>query len=92
MEVFSQFALIFMLCMLGLSILGITIFGLKNVITQKHKIQQIVFFFIPLLVFIVAYLITGNVGISAIYTLLIMLALKFLGILISGSRSLISNF
>ncbi len=92
MEAFSQFALIFMLVMLGISILGITVFGLKNVISQKHKIQQIAFFFIPVVVFAVAYLVSGFVGIAAINTLLIMIGLMLLGILVSGSRSLISNF
>lgn len=92
MEAFSQIALIFTIGLLGISILGITVFGLKNIATGKHKLFAIIFYFIPVVIFVLAYLITGFVGIAAIYTLLIMIALMFLGILASGSRSLISNF
>ncbi|AXJ01912.1 hypothetical protein CYPRO_2670 [Cyclonatronum proteinivorum] len=92
MEAFSQFALIFTIGLLGISILGITVFGLKNIFSGKHKLAAILFFFIPAVIFAVAYLATGFVGIAAIYTLLIMIGLMFLGILVSGSRSLISNF
>jgi hypothetical protein len=75
-----------------LSNLGVAIFGIKNIINGKHKIQQILFFFIPVLAFAVSYLIAGSLDVAAILALLIMLALMFLGILISGSRGLISNF
>ncbi|MCC5933210.1 MAG: hypothetical protein LAT75_03435 [Candidatus Cyclonatronum sp.] len=92
MEAFSQIALIFTIGLLGISILGITVFGLKNIFSQKHKLSAIVFFFIPVIIFAIAYLVTGFVGIAAINTLLAMIALMFLGILVSGSRSLISNF
>jgi len=92
METFSQIALIFTIVLLGIALLGVTVFGFKNIFQQKHKIGQIAFFFIPAVVFAIAYLVTGFVGIAAINTLLIMIALMFLGILLSGSRSLISNF
>jgi hypothetical protein len=72
--------------------LGILIFGGKNIINGKHKPQQIAFFFIPVLVFAISYLVTGNLQVGAILTLIIMIILMFLGILLSGSRSLISNF
>lgn len=72
--------------------LGILIFGGKNIINGKHKPQQIAFFFIPVLVFAISYLVTSNLQVSAILTLIIMIILMFLGILLSGSRSLISNF
>lgn len=92
METFSQFALIFTMVLLGIGILGILVFGTKNIINGKHKIQQIGFFLIPAVVFAIAYLVTGFVGIAAIYTFLIMLLLMFLGMIVSGSRNLISNF
>ncbi len=92
MEAFSQFALIFTIALLVISILGVTVFGFKNIFQRKHKIGQIAFFFIPVAVFAIAYLVTGMMGIAAINTLLIMISLMFLGILVSGSRSLISNF
>lgn len=92
METFSQFALVFTIALLVIAMLGVTVFGFKNIFQQKHKICQISFFFIPAAVFAVAYLVTGMMGIAAINTLLIMIGLMFLGILLSGSRSLISNF
>ncbi|MFW6347973.1 MAG: hypothetical protein ACOC2C_05105 [Cyclonatronaceae bacterium] len=92
MEAFSQFSLIFTMVLLGIGILGILVFGTKNIINGKHKIQQIGFFMVPVLVFGISYLITGFLGIAAIYTLLIMIALMFLGMIVSGSRNLISNF
>ncbi len=72
--------------------IGILIFGTKNIINGKHTVQQIAFYFIPVLVFGISFLITGNLPIAAILSLLIMIGLMFLGILISGSRSLMSNF
>lgn len=92
MESFSQFALIFTMVLLGIGILGIIVFGTKNIANGKHKIQQISFFLVPVVVFGISYLVTGFVGISAIYTLLIMLALMMIGMVVSGSRNLISNF
>lgn len=92
MEAFSQFALIFTLVLLGIGILGIVVFGAKNIATGKHKVQQIGFFIVPVAVFGIAYLVSGFVGIAAINTLLIMIGLMFLGMIISGSRNLISNF
>lgn len=92
MEAFSQFSLIFTMVLLGIGILGILVFGVKNIINGKHKVQQIAFFLVPVVVFAISYLITGFVGIAAIYTLLIMIALMFLGMVVSGSRNLISNF
>jgi hypothetical protein len=72
--------------------IGILIFGGKNIINGKHKPQQIAFFFIPIVVFGIAYLVAGNFQVAAILTLIVMILLMFIGILISGSRSLISNF
>ena len=91
----SPFVTIFLSIAIGLFVLSniaVGFFGLKNVINGKHKIQQILFFFIPIVAFAVSYLIASNIQVAAILTLLIMLALMFIGILISGSRGLISNF
>lgn len=72
--------------------LGILVFGSKNIINGKHKPQQIVFFFLPALILAITYFSTGNIEVAAILTLIIMIILMFVGILVSGSRSLISNF
>jgi len=72
--------------------LGILVFGSKNIINGKHKPQQIAFFFLPALILAITYLSTGNIEVAAILTLIIMIILMFVGILISGSKSLISNF
>ncbi|MCH8566615.1 MAG: hypothetical protein LAT67_00070 [Balneolales bacterium] len=87
-----QISLIFTIALVVISILGITVFGLMNVVNQKHKLETIVFFFIPLVIFAIAYLVTGAFGMAAINTLLAMIILMFVGMVASGSRSLISNF
>jgi hypothetical protein len=75
-----------------IGVIGISIFGVKNIIHGKHKPQQLAFFFIPVVAFGISYLITGNIPVAAILTLIVMILLMFLGILLSGSKSLISNF
>jgi hypothetical protein len=91
-ETFIVIGLSIAIGLLVIGNIGIVIFGSKNIINGKHKPQQIAFFFIPVVVLAISYLVTGNLPVAAILTLIIMILLMFLGILISGSKSLISNF
>ncbi|NCP84967.1 MAG: hypothetical protein GW809_09055 [Bacteroidetes bacterium] len=66
-----------------LSVLGMALFGAKNLISGKHEMQKILVLVIPFLVFGGVYFATGSADEAAMLTMLIMLG--FMAILIAFS-------
>ncbi len=71
--------------------LAILVFGSMNIAKGKHKIEQVVSFFVPVLIFLILWGVVGDLQIAAISTFLVMIVLMLLGIVISGSRSLFTK-
>lgn len=77
--------------MVVLSIFGMMIFGVKNLITGKHELSKIVILIIPMLVFAGVYSATGSADEAAMLTTLIMLGFMALLIALSAIKS-VFNF
>lgn len=77
--------------MVVLSILGMMVFGIKNLVTGKHEISKIVILIIPMLVFAGVYFATGSADEAAMLTTLIMLGFMALLIALSAIKS-VFNF
>lgn len=83
----TEIALMIVLALIGLGILLILIFGIKNLAAGKHEIQKIVTMLVPFVLFGVAYATMGDAAAAAMGTMLIMAGLLVLFILVSGLRS-----
>lgn len=77
--------------LLGLAILVIIISGIRGMFNGNIDGKKIVVMLIPVVIFIIAFLVTGGAWIQAgIVTMLIMLALMVLAIFITGARGAFS--
>jgi hypothetical protein len=74
-----------------LSVLGMAIFGVKNLATGKHELSKILILVIPILVFIGVYFVTGSADEAAMLTMLIMLGFMAVLIALSAIKS-VFNF
>lgn len=83
----TEIALMIGVALIGLGLLLIMIFGLKNLIAGKHEIQKIVVMFVPFLIFAITYAVMGVAASAAMATMLLMLGMLATFILISGMRS-----
>ncbi|MEX0929701.1 MAG: hypothetical protein WD266_00635 [Balneolales bacterium] len=76
-----------MIALIAIGILGMSYFGIVNIYNGKHELAQIATFFVPFLIFIVAYLAMGSLTEAGLLTMLVALATMVLFIFVSGVRS-----
>lgn len=76
-----------MIALIVIGILGMSIFGIINIYNGKHDLAQVATFFVPFLVFIIAYSVMGSLTEAGMLTMLLALATMVIFILISGARS-----
>ncbi len=79
----STIAVAVSLGLVAFAILGMALFGVKNLVTGKHEWSKIAILVVPFIVFGVAYGVTGSADEAAMLTTLIMLG--FMGVLIALS-------
>lgn len=77
------------LVLVGLALLSMVLFGVRNLFYGKQDWSSIVFGIIPVLVFVVLALSGMSMTVTGIWTTLVMLALAALGLLVSSVRGLI---
>lgn len=82
----SEIALTGGLVLLGISVLLILIFGMKNIVTGKHEFSKIAVVVTPFVIFGITYGVTGQMTESGLITLLILMGLMVLLVLFSGIR------
>lgn len=73
--------------MSALSILGMALFGVKNLISGKHELSKILVLVIPFAVFGGAYGVTGSADEAAMISMLLMLGFMALLIALSAVKS-----
>ena len=79
------------LIVIGLCLLMMVVFGLKNAgATLAQSKLGLAAFALPVLIFVIAYLIDGTATGAAVATALALALSGFLALLISGARSLFS--
>ncbi|HAC14953.1 MAG TPA: hypothetical protein DCE78_03280 [Bacteroidetes bacterium] len=82
-----EIALTGSLVLLGISVLLIVVFGVKNVASGKHEWSKIAIIFLPFALFGVTFGVTGNMTESALITFLVMIVLMVVLIFMGGLRS-----
>lgn len=75
------------LILVAAGVLGILVFGFMNVISGKMAIDKLVTIAVPFVVAVIAYFVFGDATQAAIFTMLLMIGIVFLGILLTGARS-----
>jgi hypothetical protein len=75
------------LILIALAFLGILIFGLMNMIGGKVGLDKMATIAIPFIIALIAYFVFGNATQAAIFTMLLMIVIVFLGIALTGARS-----
>jgi hypothetical protein len=76
-----------MLALVGIGILSMVGFGIKNVIDGKQEASKILIFLVPAVIFGVSYLISANVTEAAMMTMLITMAILALMLVVTGLRT-----
>jgi hypothetical protein len=80
------------LILIGLAVLGILVFGGKNVVSGKVALDKMAAIAVPFVIAIVAYFVFGDATQAAIFTMLLMIGIVFVGILLTGARSSLIKF
>lgn len=83
----QEIALTGALVLLGLALLLIALFGLKNVFSGKHEVTKILVVLSPFVVFGITFGVTGQTTESALTTLLVLIGAMVLMIFFGGVRS-----
>lgn len=83
----SEIALTGGLVLLGISLLLIAVFGIKNIVSGKHELSKIAVVITPFAIFGITYGVTGQLTESALITLLTLIGLMLVLILFGGVRS-----
>lgn len=73
--------------MVTIGLLGIAVFGIKNVAQGKHEIEKIIMVLIPFVILLVSYLVTGAWTDAGLLTMIITIGLLGLIIAASGLRN-----
>lgn len=83
----SEIALTGGLVLLGISLVLIVVFGIKNIASGKHEWSKIAIIFVPFALFGVTFGVTGEMTESALITFLTMIGLMLVLIFLGGVRS-----
>lgn len=75
------------LILVAAGVLGILVFGFMNIVSGKMALDKMVTVAVPFIIAIIAYFVFGDATQAAIFTMLLMIAIVFLGILLTGARS-----
>ena len=73
--------------MIAVGILGMTIFGVKNIATGKHETKKILVYIVPLVILVICYFIVGAWADAALLTMMLTVALLAGIIALSGLRN-----
>jgi hypothetical protein len=82
-----EIALTGSLVLVGISLLLIVIFGIKNIASGKHEWSKIAIVAAPFIIFGGTYGVTGEMTESGLITFLVLMAVMLLLILFGGLRS-----
>lgn len=73
--------------MIVVGILGMSVFGIKNIASGKHEVKKILVFVVPVVILAICYMITGAWADAALLTMIVTIALLGVMIVINGLRS-----
>ncbi|MCA1800840.1 MAG: hypothetical protein LC662_00090 [Rhodothermaceae bacterium] len=75
------------LILVAAGVIGILVFGFMNVISGKMALDKLVTIAVPFIIAVIAYFVFGDATQAAIFTMLLMIGIVFLGIFLTGARS-----
>ncbi|MFU8860893.1 MAG: hypothetical protein ACNA8K_10745 [Cyclonatronaceae bacterium] len=75
------------LLLVAAGVLGILVFGFMNIVSGKMALDKMVTIAVPFIIAIIAFFVFGDATQAAIFTMLLMIGIVFLGILLTGARS-----
>jgi uncharacterized membrane protein YfbV (UPF0208 family) len=75
------------LILVAAGVIGILVFGFMNVISGKMALDKLVTIAVPFVIAVIAYFVFGDATQAAIFTMLLMIGIVFLGIFLTGARS-----
>ncbi|TVQ15179.1 MAG: hypothetical protein EA364_02930 [Balneolaceae bacterium] len=75
------------LILIAAGVIGILIFGFMNVVSGKLALDKMLTVAVPFVLAIIAYFVFGDATQAAIFTMLLMIGIVFLGIFLTGARS-----
>ncbi|MFO8028343.1 MAG: hypothetical protein R6U28_00635 [Cyclonatronaceae bacterium] len=76
-----------MLALVAIGLASMIGFGIKNIVQGKQELSKILVYLVPILIFLISYLIAGAVTDAAILTMLITMALLAVMLIITGLRT-----
>ncbi|MEX0680163.1 MAG: hypothetical protein WD097_02185 [Balneolales bacterium] len=76
-----------MLTLVGIGLLSMVGFGIKNIIQGKQELIKIAIYLVPVLIFAITYLIMGIFTEAAILTMLLTMGLLAVMLIITGIRT-----
>lgn len=88
MDSIVPYAIWLALILIGVGVLAIVVFGLRNLTYGKINPLSAVAIGVPLLIFVILGLIMGQWDLAAIWTVMIILALALVALLLTGVRGL----
>lgn len=71
----------------GIGILGMIGFGIKNLIIGKHELSKVLTYIVPILIFVIAYFSSGSFTDAGLLTMLISMGVLAVLIVLSGIKS-----
>jgi hypothetical protein len=89
METIVPYAIYAVLALVGLSMLGLVLFGIRNLTFGKVNPLTVAFMIVPVLLMVVLGFVTSDWAYSGIITFMVMLALSIVSLLLSGLRGLL---
>lgn len=76
-----------MLALVAIGLASMIGFGIKNIVQGKQELSKILVYLVPILIFLISYLIAGAVTDAAILTMLITMGLLAVMLIITGLRT-----
>jgi hypothetical protein len=87
MEQLVPIAIGLTLILIALGLLGILAYGVMNMISGRVGIDKVATIAVPFILAIIAYFVFNDATQAAIFTMLLMIVIVFLGIALTGARS-----
>ena len=84
---FTVISLGLSIALIVIGLLAMAYFSVINIYNGKHNMEQIVIVLVPLLIFIISYLLMGTLAEAGILTMLISIGIMVISILFTGIRS-----
>jgi hypothetical protein len=87
MEQLVPIAIGITLVLIAIGLLGILAYGIINMISGRVRLDKVATIAVPFIIALIAYFVFNDATQAAIFTMLLMIGIVFLGIALTGARS-----